>query len=324
MWIGRPFAYDASVVKRLPLIRLVGPVVCVSGCLLFGTPAASAATVDRARVVALADRVSAAWLTRIGPNGKVELPGPGLSRPYLAGEGHRIALGYSLLEMASRLPRGKRRTTALTKAFSLIDGTYPKDHGKPFSLLFMPLAYRATKESFLDYEGARRHLIRWGRWINTRDVRVAVSGHDCYNDAECSNNWHLFRTVAGLETVDLAPIGQPVPGSFMADPAATVAASRAMLGRKLASNQGPLVTTGWQLGDAASISDPPLFPPAYHALALALLEWSANRHAEGTDAAARQLLARAEAYTLLSMAPDGDIALSGRSQLQSGLSRPPS
>jgi len=126
-------------------------------------------------------------------------------------------------------------------------------------------------------------------------------------------NQALIDQLIVLELVSTG-IASQVPGSVLENPDAARSAAVASIAQLLSDTAVP-VSAETEVGPARLLGDSPDFPPAYHALTLAMLSRLAGLigFAPAVEELVRSRLAAAVNAAALVVAPDGDFAYSGRS-----------
>lgn len=278
------------------------------GAEVSGTPLQK---VDAASVL---ESVTSAWLRLQKPDGRFVTKTPGIRR----WTGNVSELGYVLLASGFRLERGAQRTARLAAAVKALNYTVAHATAEsPFPFLGMALAYRFASSHLADDPMVRRSMPTWGAWLLKRKLSETRPGRDCYNDPECWNNWHLVRGLAVAALMDSPPPGARPQGSWLEDPDATQRWLENLVRVDAPSQLGSNPVSTWSLDESGVLSDPPANSIAYHAFSVALLVIMHSVAPGLFDPTADRLLSRSTAYLLGLIAPDGDVAISGRSQLQS-------
>ena len=263
---------------------------------------------------ALSNRVVNAWLPLQASDGEMRLKSPGLHRPAR----NTAYFGAAVLSMAGRTTdETQRRRLARRGVLAVDHAVAVARRGSPFTVLAVAIAYRNARRELDDYDFVRSAMRGWGDWLNAQKASDAPAEHDCFKNPDCYNNWDLVRALSVIEALKARPEGTAEPGSFLADRQATRDWLRGVLNVDIPKAIGPQPKTDWGLGRAGVLSDPPSNPPAYHQFSAALLS-EARAEAPGLfDGNGLDAATRASHYSKALVAPNGDVAMTGRSQLQS-------
>lgn len=269
---------------------------------------------QRKRIWQLNDSVGAAWLKFQKPDGSFDLGAPGFKR----GSTNSAYIGAAMLSMASRSKDPLLRRKFLRSGIAAVNQTVKdgKPHS-PFPFLAISVAYAIASKELIARKQVQRALPGWGRYLLDQGQAIDMKGHDCFVDPDCYNNWDLVRALAVIQLLKTKPEGIPPTGSFLADPKATRAWLRKTLNQDVSRALGPQPQTDWSLGRAGVLSDPPVNPPAYHQFSSALVTQALADSPKLFDDVGREAAARASHYSKALVSPNGDVALTGRSQLQS-------
>ncbi len=262
----------------------------------------------------LSQSVATAWFPFQGPTGEMRLRAKGLNR-YARNTAY---YGAALLMMAQRQPTQAQRAKFAKRGVLAVDHSLNKAvKGSPFVMLASALAYLTASRELSDIPAVAKALPAWGAWLNKQRRADAQTKHDCFANADCYNNWDLVRALAVVEALRAKPVGVKVKGAFLADRQATRGWLKGIFNYDVPRSLGPQPDSDWSLGASAVLSDPPMNPPAYHQLSSALLTEARSVspglfNTIGLDAAKR-----VSRYSKALVAPNGDVAQAGRSQLQS-------
>lgn len=269
---------------------------------------------QRTRIWRLGDSVGAAWLKFQKPDGSFDLRAPGFKR----GSTNSAYLGAAMISMASRSKDPRYRRKFLRSGIKAV--THGVRYGKrdsPFPFLAVSVAYAIASKELIQRKQVQRALPEWGRYLLDHGREIDMEGHDCFVDPDCYNNWDLVRALAVVQILKSRPEGVPPPGSFLADPKDTREWLRKTLNEDVSKALGPQPETTWSLGRAGVLSDPPVNPPAYHQFSSALVTQALADAPRLFNDVGREAASRASHYSKALVAPNGDVALTGRSQLQS-------
>ena len=266
------------------------------------------------QIKALSQSVATAWFPYQSPDGVMRLRTQGLHR-YARNTAY---YGAALLMMAQRQPNQAQRAKFAKRGVLAVNHSLGKAvKGSPFVFLATAIAYVTGSRELSDIPAIAAALPAWGAWLHQQKRSDAQAKHDCFANPDCYNNWDLVRALAVVEALRAKPVGAKVKGAFLSDRQATRDWLKGIFNYDVPKSIGPQPDTDWSLGASGVLSDPPMNPPAYHQLSSALLtearSISPGLFSElGVDTAKR-----VSRYSKALVAPNGDVAQSGRSQLQS-------
>ena len=230
---------------------------------------------------------------------------------------HHPALGYSYLRAAARSSRPTVRARLENVASKMIAGSINRYTGTPFPPQQIGQARQAAQLIPNPSSTLRRAVVQWedflSRWGPASRPKAKSNLWDCFMNDTCYNNWHLMQ---GLSLADVLSSGLTgAQDSYLSDPSSSREWITKMTGERLMASAGP-EADGWSK-KACFLSDPPNNPMAYQVFSTWLLGQLAEQHPDLLTTPLKMILDCNRNMLLALTAPDGDVAVAGRSQLQS-------
>jgi hypothetical protein len=214
-------------------------------------------------------------------------------------------LGYAMLMNAVR-NGDQSQASAGFRAVAWAAGAY-RIPGSVFESMAMASAYNFARAHFTN--DPRFEAIRpgWENWLR-QVMPLRLTRRRAYY------NMHLVEAVAFLELTRTGLQSQ-IPKTVLSSPATYRRAARRLINRRLPRLARRYTTVvGRRL--ATVLSDPPRNPLAYQGLTLGFLARATDLLGNAASTGARRLLVRMANASSALVAPDGDLAYTGRSQEQ--------
>ena len=266
------------------------------------------------QIKSLSQSVATAWFPYQGATGVMRLPARGLNRFAR----NTAYYGAALLMMAQRQPTQAKRAEFTKRGVLAVNHAIDNSaKGSPFTFLAAAIAYVTASRELADIPQVANALPAWGTWLNQQRRSDAQTKHDCFANPDCYNNWDLIRALAVVEALRAKPVGAKVKGAFLDNRQATRDWLKGIFNHDVPKSIGPQPDTDWSLGASGVLSDPPMNPSAYHQLSSALLTEARSVSPGLFSKLGTATAKRVSRYSKALVAPNGDVAQSGRSQLQS-------
>ena len=277
---------------------------------------AAAAAPPPAEMRQVADRAAIALSQLPIVNGDVIVRGGNLYQLDSHKE-HTAALGYSYLRAEARSSKPSERARLESAAIKMVSGAINRYAGAPFPPQQIGQARQAARLVTNPSSSLRRAVAQWENFLSTwgpaSRPAFSQSPTNCFATDACYNNWHLMQGLALADVLSSGLTG--APGSYLADRANSRTWVTKMLGERLMAAAGP-ESDGWSK-KACVLSDPPNNPLAYHVFSTWLLGELAEQHPDLLTTPLKMTLDCNRNMLSALTAPDGDVAIAGRSQLQS-------
>jgi hypothetical protein len=211
-------------------------------------------------------------------------------------------LGYGLLATAARTGNADLAGAGLRALEHSLDHLARSPSTQVFHELATVSGYNLARARFPDHPVFARARSKWEDVLR-RIATYRVGKREVTNKS-------IVESVVVLELVRTGLTSEE-PGAVLHDPAAAVAVVKRFLASEL-----PAFARPYERDGRALLGDLPLSPPAYHGLSVGMLARALALLGDDAPAAGRALLDRAAQASLAAVAPDGDVAYHGRSQLQ--------
>ena len=302
--------------RRRRVVVLILVAAALGGAAIAGGVFSNGVKADdvNTRMQKLSESVVRAWLPLQRSGGAMRLNSPRLQRP----SRNTAYFGSAALSVSLRISDSSDKQKTVDAGVKAVNYAIVSSKlGSPFTILAVAMAYKTASKHLRDYPAVRQALPVWAVWLNKQSPNDKPLNHACYASAECYNNWDLVMALAAIEMRRANVSGTPAPGSYLADRRGTNTWLRRLFSEDIPKSIGPQPQTDWPLGRSGVLSDPPTNPSAYHQLSSALLA-SATREAPLLfSRRALSAAKRVSRYSKALIAPTGDVALYGRSQMQS-------
>ena len=211
-------------------------------------------------------------------------------------------LGYGLLQTSIRTGDATLANSALRALEYSLDRAARSPSTQVFHQLAVVSSYNLARQHHASHPVFTRARGRWEDVL--RRIEVYRLGK------RAVTNKSIVEAVLLLE-LTRSGLSSDVPGSALADRSGTIALVKRFLATDL-----PRASKPYERGGRALLGDMPLLPPAYHALSIGVLGRAIELLGAEAPSAGRALLRRATEASVVSAAPDGEVAYHGRSGAQ--------